>query len=116
MSSRAWNGYLAAAVVVVAGYFLTPSDSWTQTVYAELVGLAATGAIVVGVVKHRPAAKAAWLWFAAGQLLNVAPLEPSHWCRRPTPSMGSRPVPVRRRPRLRTGSPVQHRQGGRTWR
>jgi diguanylate cyclase (GGDEF)-like protein len=71
MSSRAWNGYLAAAVVVVAGYFLLPSDSWTQTVYAELVGLAATGAIVVGVVKHRPAAKAAWLWFAVGQLLNV---------------------------------------------
>ena len=71
MSSRAWNGYLAAAVVVVAGYFLSPSDSWTQTVYAELVGLAATGAIVVGVVKHRPAAKAAWLWFAVGQLLNV---------------------------------------------
>jgi diguanylate cyclase len=71
MSSRAWNGYLAAAVVVVAGYFLLPSDSWTQTVYAELVGLAATGAIVVGVVKHRPAARAAWLWFAVGQLLNV---------------------------------------------
>ena len=70
-SSRAWNGYLAVAVVVVGGYFLTPSDSWTQTIYAELVGLAATGAIVVGVVKHRPAAKAAWLWFAAGQLLNV---------------------------------------------
>jgi diguanylate cyclase len=71
MSNRAWNGYLAAAAVVVAGYFLTPSDSWTQTIYAELVGLAATGAIVVGVVKHRPEAKAAWLWFAAGQLLNV---------------------------------------------
>jgi diguanylate cyclase (GGDEF)-like protein len=70
-SSRAWNGYLAVAVVVVGGYFLTPNDSWTQTTYAELVGLAATGAIVVGVVKHRPAAKAAWLWFAAGQLLNV---------------------------------------------
>jgi diguanylate cyclase len=59
------------AAVVVAGYFLTPSDSWIQTIYAEFVGLAATGAIVVGVVRHRPAARAAWLWFAAGQLLNV---------------------------------------------
>jgi diguanylate cyclase (GGDEF)-like protein len=71
MSNRAWNGYLALSVAAVAGYFLTPDDSWTQTIYAELVGLLATGAIVAGVVKHRPAAKAAWLWFAAGQLLNV---------------------------------------------
>ena len=27
----------------VAGYFLIPDDSWTQTIYAELVGLLATG-------------------------------------------------------------------------
>jgi diguanylate cyclase (GGDEF)-like protein len=71
MSGRAWRGYLAVSVAAVAGYFLTPADTWMQTIYAELVGLAATGAIVLGVVKHRPAAKAAWLWFAAGQLLNV---------------------------------------------
>ena len=72
VSRRTWNGYLAVAAAAVAGYFLLPDDSWGQTVYAELVGLFATGAIVVGVVRHRPAAKAAWLWFAAGQLLNVA--------------------------------------------
>ena len=71
MSIRAWRWYLALALVTVAGYFLTPNDTWTQTFYAELVGLVATGAIVAGVVRHRPAAKAAWLWFAAGQLLNV---------------------------------------------
>jgi diguanylate cyclase len=69
--SRGWRWYLGLILLAVAGYFLTPADSWTQTVYAELVGLAATGAIVVGVVRYRPAAKAAWLWFAAGQLLNV---------------------------------------------
>jgi diguanylate cyclase (GGDEF)-like protein len=71
MSIRAWRWYLALTLVAVAGYFLTPNDSWTQTTYAELVGLLATGAMVAGVVKHRPAAKVAWLWFAAGQLLNV---------------------------------------------
>jgi len=71
MRTRAWTLYLAAALVAVAGYFLTPSDTWTQTIYAQLVGLCATGAVVVGVVRHRPAARAAWLWFAAGQLLNV---------------------------------------------
>jgi diguanylate cyclase len=71
MSSRAWRGYLAFSAAAVAGYFLTPDDTWVQTIYAEFVGLVATGAIVLGVVKHRPAARAAWLWFAAGQLLNV---------------------------------------------
>jgi diguanylate cyclase (GGDEF)-like protein len=71
MSRRAWNGYLAVVAAAVVGYLLTPDDSWAQTIYAELVGLFATGAIVVGVVKHQPAARAAWLWFAAGQLLNV---------------------------------------------
>src|SRR6266498_898694 len=71
MRIRAWTLYLAAALVAVAGYFLTPADTWTQTIYAELVKLCATGAIVVSVVRHRPGAKAAWLWFAAGQLLNV---------------------------------------------
>ena len=71
MSSRAWKAYVGVAVAAVAGYFLMPNDSWPQTIYAELVGLFATGAIVVGVVEHRPAVKAAWLLFAAGQLLNV---------------------------------------------
>jgi diguanylate cyclase len=71
MSRRAWNTYLGVAAAAVAGYFLIPDDSWMQTIHAELVGLLATGMIVVGVVKHRPAAKAAWLWLAAGQLLNV---------------------------------------------
>ena len=71
MSSRGWKAYVGVAVAAVAGYFLMPNDSWPQTIYAEGVGLLATGAVVVGVVKHRPAAKAAWLWFAAGQLLNV---------------------------------------------
>jgi len=71
MNIRAWRWYLALILAAVAGYFLTPNDSWTQTIYAELVGLMATGAILAGVVKHRPAAKAAWWWFAAGQLLNI---------------------------------------------
>jgi diguanylate cyclase (GGDEF)-like protein len=69
--TRAWTLCLAAALGTVAGYLLTPADTWTQTIYAELVGLGATGAIVAGVVRYRPAARAAWLWFAAGQLLNV---------------------------------------------
>jgi diguanylate cyclase (GGDEF)-like protein len=71
MNNRAWRWYLALILAAVAGYFLTPNDSWTQTIYAELVGLMATGAILAGIVKHRPAAKAAWWWFAAGQLLNI---------------------------------------------
>jgi diguanylate cyclase len=71
MSSRAWSRYLVVSSAAVAGYFLTPDDTWTQTAYAQVVGLAATGAIVVGVLRHRPAARAAWLWFAVGQGLNV---------------------------------------------
>src|SRR6266540_764647 len=50
MRIRAWTLYLAAALVAVAGYFLTPADTWTQTIYAELVGLCATGAIVLYLV------------------------------------------------------------------
>ena len=50
MSRRAWNTYLGVAAAAVAGYFLIPDDSWTQTIHAELVGLLATGMIVVGVV------------------------------------------------------------------
>ena len=60
MSNRVWSGYLALILAAVAGYFLVPDDTWAQTVYAELVGLVATGAIVVGVVRYRPAAQAAW--------------------------------------------------------
>ena len=71
MSNRAWSGYLALTLAAVAGYFWVPDDTWAETVYAELVGLVATGAIVVGVVRYRPAAQVAWWWFAAGQLLNV---------------------------------------------
>ena len=57
MNSRAWRWYLALILAAVAGYFLTPDDTWAQTIYAELVGLVATGAIVVGVVRYRPAAR-----------------------------------------------------------
>jgi diguanylate cyclase len=71
MSSRGWTRYLVVSAAAVAGYFLTPDDTWTQTAYAEVVGLAATAAIVVGVARYRPAARAAWLWFAVGQGLNV---------------------------------------------
>ena len=73
MGSRGlgWRQYLGLASVAIAGYVLTPNDTWTQTIYAELVGMAATGAIVLGVGRYQPAARAAWLWFAGGQLLNV---------------------------------------------
>ena len=43
MSRRAWNTYLGVVAAAVAGYFLIPDESWTQTIYAELVGLLATG-------------------------------------------------------------------------
>jgi hypothetical protein len=66
-NGRVWTRYLMVSAVAVAGYFLTPDDTWTQTAYAQVVGLAATGVIVVGVARYRPAARAAWLWFAAGQ-------------------------------------------------
>src|SRR6266542_3447174 len=40
MRIRAWTLYLVAALVAVAGYFLTPADTWTQTIYPGLaIGL-----------------------------------------------------------------------------
>jgi hypothetical protein len=93
VSNRAWSGYLALTLGAVAGFFLVPDDSWAQTIYAEVVGLVATGAIMVGVARYRPAAQAAW-WFAAGQLLNVLGTLAEAIIGRVLPS----PAPTRRSP------------------
>jgi diguanylate cyclase (GGDEF)-like protein len=68
---RTWKRYLVAATAGVIAYFALPDDTWAQTLYGEFLGVLGTGAVVIGVVKYRPPARAAWLWIAAGQLLNV---------------------------------------------
>ncbi len=65
-----WLGYwfLAAAAVVVVTYQLVPAGLPKDLVY-QVMGLAAAGAIVVGVRIHQPVDRLPWYLLAAGQLL-----------------------------------------------
>jgi diguanylate cyclase (GGDEF)-like protein len=69
MAQREWT--IAGGGAAVAAYAALPLDTWLQTGWQVGVGLFAAAAIVVGVLRHRPPAPAAWLLFAAGIALNA---------------------------------------------
>jgi hypothetical protein len=67
----AHRAYLACALAAAAASFFAPPDTWVQTAWFVVLGLSGSGAIVVGLRRHRPDRAAPWLWFAAGLALNV---------------------------------------------
>ncbi len=75
MKSRLWIGYLGLSLVAMVAYYLAVPDHWKHGIeFVALytaIGLAASAAIVVGVLVNRPRHKAAWFFFAAGIGLNA---------------------------------------------
>jgi diguanylate cyclase (GGDEF)-like protein len=67
-----WCTALTAGTAVVAGYFLLPPGSLVQSLVYNAVGVAFGLCILAGVRLHRPARRALWYWFAAGQFTWVA--------------------------------------------
>ncbi|WP_375499318.1 putative bifunctional diguanylate cyclase/phosphodiesterase [uncultured Jatrophihabitans sp.] len=65
-----WRRYLAFGLAAMLGFELMPKGIGSDIVYV-LVGASCVGAIVAGVVLHRPARRAPWLFMAAGQALWV---------------------------------------------
>jgi diguanylate cyclase (GGDEF)-like protein len=49
MNERGWRGYMAVAVLVVAGYQFVPVSPWWETCPQVLVGYGVVGAILVGI-------------------------------------------------------------------
>src|SRR4051812_35411235 len=75
----AWRGYLLAASVLTAGYFLLPAlgsiGAPIQVFVYGAVSLSSAIAVVAGVRRNRPAhrpALAPWLLIAAGQGLTAS--------------------------------------------
>ncbi|MEU7904713.1 bifunctional diguanylate cyclase/phosphodiesterase [Actinoplanes sp. NPDC049118] len=69
--NRLWWIWLVAGAALTGGYFLLPADSLASNLVYNVVGLAASLAILIGVRLHRPERPALWYWFAAGQLTWV---------------------------------------------
>ena len=64
-----WALYAATVAVLGVVYFLVGADSIPQGAIYQSLSLGAIGAIVVGVVRHRPERKLAWALFGAGLVL-----------------------------------------------
>ena len=61
-----WQGYAAAALALSVLYFLLRAGSDAQSAVYQLLGLASPVAMVVGVLRYRPALYHHWLLFAGG--------------------------------------------------
>src|ERR671931_1925593 len=64
-----WALYAATVAVLGVVYFLVGADSIPQGAIYQSLSLGAIGAILVGVVRHRPEHKLAWALFGAGLVL-----------------------------------------------
>ncbi|MGZ4613599.1 MAG: putative bifunctional diguanylate cyclase/phosphodiesterase, partial [Kineosporiaceae bacterium] len=72
MRGRVWLVNLAAAVVWVAAYLLTPRHTVISSVLDDGGGFASAAAIMAGVGLYRPARRAPWYLFAAAQACSFA--------------------------------------------
>ena len=68
---RLWWVALGAGVCALGGYYLLPSGSLVQSNAYDVIGLVFALLMLVGVRLHRPARRALWFCFAAGQLFSV---------------------------------------------
>jgi signal transduction histidine kinase len=64
-----WALYASTVAVLSVVYFLVGANSVPQGAIYQALSLGAIAAIGVGLVRHRPARKVAWLLFAAGLVL-----------------------------------------------
>ena len=64
-----WALYAFAVALLSVVYFLVGANSIPQGAIYQALSLGAVGAIVVGLVRHRPERKLAWLLFAVGLAL-----------------------------------------------
>jgi diguanylate cyclase (GGDEF)-like protein len=74
MRRAAWQLWITLAVLVIGSYVLVPAgflDGWPQTIYKVVIGVAASGALFLGVRRRRPPAPLAWVLFGGGILLNA---------------------------------------------
>jgi diguanylate cyclase (GGDEF)-like protein len=62
-----WVWWLAFGLAAVGGYCLLPHDGLAANAVYNVVGLLSCVMILVAVRLHRPARRAMWYWFAAGQ-------------------------------------------------
>jgi hypothetical protein len=68
---RLWVLYLAGGGLLTAAYLWFPPLKASGPLI-NLLGLSSSVAIAVGIYLHRPRARAAWLFFIAGQFLFFA--------------------------------------------
>jgi len=66
-----WKRYVVLSAIAVVAYVASPDGSWLQTGLFVGIGLAAAGAILVGIRRHRPSAPWAWRLFALGIAANA---------------------------------------------
>ncbi|AEV84457.1 signal peptide protein [Actinoplanes sp. SE50] len=69
---RLWWLTIALGIAAIGGYFLLPGGGFAQAVAYNAMGLLSGLAMLAGVWLHRPSRRALWIFFAAGQLMNVA--------------------------------------------
>src|SRR4051794_7487639 len=63
-----WRGYLATGAALCLLYLFVPPFEGSALLF-NLLGISPVLAIAVAVLRHRPASKAPWLFFAVGFLL-----------------------------------------------
>ena len=67
---QAWHVFLVVGILTTGAYFLIPSQS-TQDTLRPLFTLAALGAVVAGILLHRPRRPLPWYLIASAILLFV---------------------------------------------
>ncbi len=72
MASRLPRTYVAVALVAVVGFLAVPDGSLAQMAWQVAAGWGAAATIMVGLVRRRPAAPAAWWLFALGVAGNAS--------------------------------------------
>jgi diguanylate cyclase (GGDEF)-like protein/PAS domain S-box-containing protein len=70
IEGNAWVAYLGIGAAMVAAYFLMPGVRHNGLMF-NLIGLSPAVAIVVGIHRHRPAARVPWYLLALSQVLFV---------------------------------------------
>src|SRR5215212_9350105 len=68
--SRAWSIYLLLGILATGAYFLLPSQTLQENL-RPLFNVTTLGAIVAGILIHRPKRPLPWYLFALGMLLFV---------------------------------------------
>ncbi len=69
MAAPLWALYAASVAVLGIAYFAAGADSIPQAAIYQALSLGAIGAIVTGLIRHKPQRRIPWLLFGAGLVL-----------------------------------------------